>query len=107
MRTFFTSFSGYESSIFVLGLSKLKRKTFIVSQFDMNEMQKKMKERIESEARATMRISNKDLICRDCEFVLDDSEVFGNVSRCKIFEVKPVNVLVGGECCSYKRQCKE
>lgn len=73
----------------------------------MNEMQKKMKERIESEARATMRISNKDLICRDCEFVLDDSEVFGNVSCCKIFEVKPVNVLVGGECCSYKRQCKE
>lgn len=43
----------------------------------MNEMQKKMKERIESEARATMRISNKDLICRDCEFVLDDSEVLG------------------------------
>lgn len=48
---------------------------------DMNEMQKKMKERIESEARATMRISNKDLICRDCEFVLDDSEVFGNVKN--------------------------
>lgn len=74
---------------------------------NMNEMQKKMKERIESEARATMGIGNKDLVCKDCEFALDDSKVLGNVSRCKIFEVKPVDVLVGGECGSHKRQCKE
>lgn len=69
---------------------------------DMNEMQKKMKERIESEARATMRISNKDLICRDCKFALDDSKILGNTSRCKVFELKPVEVLVGGECGRYK-----
>lgn len=73
----------------------------------MDEMQKKMKERIESEARATMGISNKDLVCKDCEFAIDDSKVLGNVSRCEEFKVKPVDVLLGGECDSYKRQCKE
>lgn len=74
---------------------------------NMNEMQKKMKERIESEARATMGISNKDLVCKDCEFAIDDSEVLGNVSRCEVFKIKPVDVLLGEECGSYKRQCKE
>ena len=73
----------------------------------MSEMQKKMKERIESEARAIIGISNKNLICKDCEFVLDDSKVFGNVSRCKIFEVKPANVLLGEKCDTYKSQCEE
>lgn len=73
----------------------------------MDEMQKKMKERIESEARATMGISNKDLVCKDCEFALDDSVILGNVSRCKVFKIKTANVLLGGECDSYKRQCKE
>lgn len=74
---------------------------------NMSEMQKKMKERIESEAQATIGISNKDLICKDCEFALDDSKVLGNVSRCEIFEVKPVNVLLGEKCDSYKTQCEE
>ncbi len=71
----------------------------------MDEMYKKMRERIESEARSTVRITNKDLVCKDCKFALDDSRILGNTSCCKVFEVKPVEVLVGGECGRYKQQC--
>ena len=61
-------------------------------------MNKEMKERIESEARAVMRITNSDLVCRSCLFAFDDSEKFGNTSRCAIYNSKPNAVLLGNAC---------
>lgn len=60
-----------------------------------------LKERIESEARSVMRISNDQLVCKDCKFRWDDSEIFGNTSQCGKFPnySKPVGVVFHGENC--------
>lgn len=45
------------------------------------------------------RITNKDLDCKNCIYRLDDSEKFGNTTRCKKFEkIKPVAVLKRQKC---------
>lgn len=61
-----------------------------------------MKDRVASEARACSRITNADLVCADCRFVLPDNKVFGNTSRCKKFRSKPNTVLTGGNCDEYQ-----
>lgn len=63
-----------------------------------------MKERVESEAQSTMRISNKDLICKDCKNRFNDNEFWGNTSRCSKFRVKELEVLVGGSCIEYEHE---
>lgn len=60
------------------------------------------KDRQESEARAAVRITNEDLVCRDCIYKLDDSVILGNTSRCKRYPWKPDKVSLGGECDEYK-----
>lgn len=60
--------------------------------------EKKFEKRIESEALLMESVTNKDLTCRDCIFMLDDSEIFGNVSRCRVYSVKPNKVLLGKSC---------
>ena len=48
------------------------------------------------------RITNNDLVCKDCIFRLDDSEIFGNTSKCEIFpERKPDDILRGKACSEY------
>lgn len=61
-----------------------------------------LRDRIESEARACRRITNNDLVCKDCIYRLDDSVILGNTSRCKKYSWKPNKVSVGGECDEYK-----
>lgn len=39
-------------------------------------------DRMESEARAFKRITNNDLVCKDCLYKLDDSKILGNTSFC-------------------------
>ena len=60
-----------------------------------------MKQRIASEARACVRITNNDLVCKDCGYRFPDSKVFGNTARCKKFTLKPTKVLKGGSCDEY------
>lgn len=62
------------------------------------------KDRIKIEARGKTRITNEDLVCRDCTYKLDDSEALGNTSRCSKFTSKPSNVLLGGDCDEYQRK---
>lgn len=50
------------------------------------------------------RISNNNLICKDCIFRFDDSEVYGNTSRCLAFIDKPNGVLMGGDCDEYEAE---
>lgn len=47
-------------------------------------------------------IKNENLVCKDCIFRLDDTDIPCNTSMCKMFEVKPDEVLDGGECIEYK-----
>ncbi len=61
-----------------------------------------MKSRIGSEAQACVRITNKDLVCKGCKFVLSDRQVYGNTSRCKKYHNKPNTVLKGGDCNEYQ-----
>lgn len=60
-----------------------------------------IKERIESEARACISITNANLVCKDCKKRFDDTERFGNTSKCEAFISKPNSVLKGGNCDEY------
>lgn len=57
-----------------------------------------MKKRIASEQQCMRRITNNDLVCKDCIFAYDDSVKLGNTSTCDKFTTKPNQVLVGGDC---------
>lgn len=65
---------------------------------------KDLKKRIESEAQSVTRITNSLLICKDCKFRLDDSQILGNTSRCKQYPLKPNQVIKGGECPKYEKE---
>lgn len=64
----------------------------------------KLKERIDSEARACCRITNQDLVCRDCMYAFDDNIIFGNTSRCRFYDPKPNHVLTGDACEKYRHR---
>lgn len=66
-------------------------------------MSKSLGERIMSEQQCARRITNDDLVCKDCAFKLDDSKKLGNTSQCEIFELKPNEVLRGGSCDEHKK----
>lgn len=65
---------------------------------------KEMKERIASEQQCMKRITNNDLVCKDCNFVLDDSIRLGNTSMCTKYDLKPKEVLLGGNCDEYEQK---
>lgn len=53
------------------------------------------------------RITNNDLICRDCKFKFDDTEKPCNTSKCAKFNhIKPNEVLDGKYCLQYERTPK-
>lgn len=60
----------------------------------IDEIQK----RYESEGKGIVRITNKDLVCKDCMYRYDDSVIFGNTSRCDFYPArKPNSILKGNE----------
>lgn len=61
-----------------------------------------MKKRIASEQQCMKRITNNDLVCKDCIFAYDDSIKLGNTSECDKYNVKPNQVLLGGDCDEYE-----
>ncbi len=48
------------------------------------------------------RITNNDLVCRECAKVFDDTNLPCNTSKCEAFNIKPIRVLDGGECLEFK-----
>ena len=66
--------------------------------------QKDLKKRIVSEQQCMKRITNNDLVCNDCAFRYDDTVKLGNTSVCEKFDVKPVEVLLGGDCIEYEKE---
>ena len=65
-------------------------------------MKEELKKRIVSEQQCMKRITNEDLVCKDCEFAFDDAIKLGNTSTCDKFTVKPNQVLLGGDCDEYE-----
>lgn len=66
-----------------------------------------MKKRIESEAKCTRRITNDDLVCKDCVSRYDDHIKMGNTSVCKKYDEKPNQVLSGGSCEKYEKEVND
>ena len=63
------------------------------------------KSKIEADDLQFHRITNADLVCRDCKFRFDDSVIFGNTSRCLVYTPqKPGSVLVGKSCPYYRNK---
>lgn len=60
------------------------------------------KKRVVSEQQCMKRVTNGDLVCKDCTHVFDDSVKLGNTSMCAVYDVKPTKVLLGGECDEYQ-----
>lgn len=67
-------------------------------------MNKDLKKRIESESKAARRITNEDLICKDCRYVLDDSLRYGNTSKCLMYDEKPNSIFLDNECLEYEKE---
>ncbi len=62
--------------------------------------------RIKSEQQCMKRITNADLVCRDCMNRYDDSIREGNTSFCAAFPkaFKPDEVIKGGDCKYYVKE---
>ena len=58
-------------------------------------------ERRKDEELKVERITNKNLICNKCLYKLDDSKVYGNTSRCALYDYKPYTVF------NEKSSCKD
>lgn len=67
---------------------------------------KSTNKKINSEQKCIRRITNDDLVCKDCIFKNDDSKRIGNTSSCKLFNEKSNEVLLGGKCLKYKNKIK-
>lgn len=51
------------------------------------------------------RITNDDLVCRDCLYRYDDSQILGNTSRCEMYgESKPNEIILGKDCWLYDKE---
>lgn len=68
------------------------------------KMNSEEKKRLLSEQKAMGPITNKDLVCKDCLFKIDDTVRLGNTSICEKFDCKPNGVLKGGECIEYVKE---
>ena len=60
--------------------------------------------RIMSEQQCMRRITNDDLVCKDCTYKYDDFIKLGNTSTCEVYNVKPNKVLLGGDCDEYNKE---
>lgn len=69
----------------------------------VNQHHAEMEKRIKSE-QTIRRITNDNLICKNCLLRMDDTVIFGNTSRCEQFPAKPVEVLIGGGCEFYIKE---
>lgn len=50
-------------------------------------------------------IANDNLVCKDCLFRFDNSEIYGNTSRCEIYpDRKPSEIIYGKACNEYIRE---
>lgn len=61
-------------------------------------------EKFQNDKLSFERITNDDLVCKDCRNRFKDEEMPCNTSKCAKFEVKPDEVLDGGDCTEYDKE---
>lgn len=61
-----------------------------------------IEERVKSEARATKRITNNDLVCKDCIYKFYHPNKPEKTAKCEAYKSKPSSILLGGNC-PYRR----
>lgn len=61
-------------------------------------------EKFQNDKLSFERITNDDLVCKDCRNRFNDEEMPCNTSKCAKFEVKPDEVLDGGDCTEYDKE---
>ena len=47
-------------------------------------------------------IKNENLVCKNCRKKYDDTNMPCNTSKCEAFDVKPDEVLDGGDCIEFE-----
>ncbi len=99
MGNIFRRLAQYDKAFFHWKRAQQLEPTWMDSAYSMAEC---YEARIQSEAQACARITNADLVCADCTFVLPDDKIYGNTSRCKKFRSKPNAVLSGRNCDEYQ-----
>lgn len=57
-----------------------------------------LKERFKNENLIFKVLKNNQLTCKDCKLRYNDDALDCNTSRCEIFQIKPDEVLNGGDC---------
>lgn len=67
-------------------------------------MNRDYENRIKSEQAAMRRITNNDLVCKDCLYRYDDTVKLGNTSVCEMYNPKPNEVLLGEDCDLYDKE---
>ena len=88
------------------------KKDSVIEEFDIIDYLSKLKGnesslegKWERDSLKFERITNDDLVCKDCLFKMDDDKIFGNTSRCEIFQdCKPSEVLYGKSCSEYIKE---
>ena len=74
-----------------------------MADYTKEERQRLLGLRMESESLASSRITNEDLICKDCRFKLEESEEPRiTVSQCRRYTMKPADVF-RGKCDEYEK----
>lgn len=59
--------------------------------------------KLKKEKMSCERLTNNDLVCKNCLFALDDSEDANNTYTCEKYLEKSDRVLTGGECMVRKK----
>lgn len=70
----------------------------------INKKLNSLDEKFQKDKMKVKQIKNKDLICKDCIKKYDDTELPCNTSKCEAFDVKPDEVLDGGDCIEYEEE---
>lgn len=61
-------------------------------------------EKFQNDTLKVEQIKNENLICKDCAKKYDDTELPCNTSKCEAFNIKPDEVLDGGDCIEYVQE---
>ncbi len=54
-----------------------------------------------------IRITNEDLQCKDCKHKYYDTVIFGNTSKCEMYEIKPNGILLNKKKCEHYNSITE
>jgi hypothetical protein len=67
-------------------------------------MSEYLSKKMEEEQKAMSRLTNNDLICKNCKNKFNDNKIPGNTSKCSEYKrMKPTKVLLGGKCEKFKK----